>query len=160
MFLLIRCSWSGLSSSLLHILSNFLDFRSLFLFYPLVWVGLGWHFKFVLPTLITSPTVLTRSRTHLRTASSQLFKMTQNIRWVLYTLHMVQPLLKDSIHQNNGIHKLTGFGALSAPLSATRFAQLTHWSSHYLVSICLAVSNILILAGVFRFASQDGTSVG
>ena len=47
---------------------------------------------------------------------------------------------------------------MAAPLSATYFSQLTNWSSHYLVSLSLAVSNIVILAGVFRFEAQDGTS--
>ena len=51
-----------------------------------------------------------------------------------------------------------GVGALAAPLSATYFAQLeTHWSRHYLVSLSIAVSNMVILAGVFKFQSQDGT---
>jgi fucose permease len=54
-----------------------------------------------------------------------------------------------------------GCGALVAPLSATYFAQsTTNWTYHYLISLSLAVSNMLILAGVFRFQSQDGTPTG
>ena len=49
---------------------------------------------------------------------------------------------------------------MTAPLSATHFAQSTHWSSHYLVSLSLSVSNVVILARVFRFQAQDGMSMG
>ena len=83
--------------------------------------------------------------------------MTQNIKWVLFMLHMVQPFSKTHSHQTN-LDPL-GAGALIAPLSATRFAQLTHWSSHYLVSLSLAIFITVVLAGVFRFAPQDGTYI-
>ncbi|KAF8959974.1 major facilitator superfamily domain-containing protein [Flammula alnicola] len=53
------------------------------------------------------------------------------------------------------LHAAYGLGALVAPLSATQFAQMTHWSYHYLVSLVLAISNASILAIVFRFKDQD-----
>jgi fucose permease len=52
----------------------------------------------------------------------------------------------------------SGAGALCAPLVATQFAQLPHWSYHYLVSLGIAISNTIILVVVFRFKTQDGMS--
>ena len=51
---------------------------------------------------------------------------------------------------------IAGAGALASPLVATQFAQLRHWSFHYLVSLGIALSNTAILAIVFRFKTQDG----
>ncbi|KAF7360156.1 MFS domain-containing protein [Mycena venus] len=48
-----------------------------------------------------------------------------------------------------------GAGIFAAPLVSTQFAQLQHWSFHYLVSLGLAISNILILFLVFRGKTQD-----
>ncbi|PPQ64173.1 hypothetical protein CVT24_008547 [Panaeolus cyanescens] len=53
------------------------------------------------------------------------------------------------------LHAAYGSGALFAPLSATQFAQMKHWSFHYLVSLTLSIINAIILAIVFRFAEQD-----
>ncbi|KAF9047600.1 MFS general substrate transporter [Panaeolus papilionaceus] len=53
------------------------------------------------------------------------------------------------------LHAAYGSGALFAPLSATQFAQMEHWSFHYLVSLTLSIINTSILAIVFRFAQQD-----
>ncbi|KAF7360330.1 MFS domain-containing protein [Mycena venus] len=51
--------------------------------------------------------------------------------------------------------KHSGAGALSAPLLATQFAQMQHWSFHYLVSLGLALSNVLVLTLTFRGRTQD-----
>ncbi|KAJ7185841.1 MFS general substrate transporter [Mycena filopes] len=48
-----------------------------------------------------------------------------------------------------------GAGIFAAPLVSTQFAQLEHWSFHYLVSLGLTLSNILILFLVFRGKTQD-----
>ncbi|KAJ6557905.1 major facilitator superfamily domain-containing protein [Mycena capillaripes] len=48
-----------------------------------------------------------------------------------------------------------GAGIFAAPLVSTQFAQLEHWSFHYLVSLGLTLSNILILFLVFRGKKQD-----
>jgi len=53
------------------------------------------------------------------------------------------------------LHASYGAGALSSPLLATQFAQMQHWSFHYLISLGLAVSNVIILTLTFRFRSQD-----
>ncbi|KAJ6588923.1 major facilitator superfamily domain-containing protein [Mycena capillaripes] len=53
------------------------------------------------------------------------------------------------------LHARYGAGALSSPLLATQFAQMQHWSFHYLISLGLAVSNVIILTLTFRFRSQD-----
>jgi hypothetical protein len=51
-----------------------------------------------------------------------------------------------------------GLGAFFAPLAATHFAQVPHWSYHYLISLGFAVLNIVVLCAVFRFRGQDGSS--
>ena len=99
--------------------------------------------------------LLDRSRLHLRMASSQLFKRTLISNRAMYRLHMVH--FYSPIPQSNTDSSL-GVGALAAPLSATYFAQLeTQWSRHYLVSLSIAISNMVILASVFKFQPQDGT---
>ncbi|KAJ7927611.1 major facilitator superfamily domain-containing protein [Mycena leptocephala] len=60
------------------------------------------------------------------------------------------------------LHGAYGAGALASPLVATQFAQLHHWSFHYLASLGVAISNTIVLAFVFRLKTQDEclTSVG
>ncbi|KAJ7683015.1 major facilitator superfamily domain-containing protein [Mycena rosella] len=53
------------------------------------------------------------------------------------------------------LHGAYGAGALAAPLVATQFAQLHHWSFHYLVSLGIAISNVVLLTFVFRLKTQD-----
>ncbi|KAK7044877.1 MFS domain-containing protein [Favolaschia claudopus] len=48
-----------------------------------------------------------------------------------------------------------GAGIFASPLVSTQFAQLEHWSFHYLVSLGLTLSNMLILFVVFRGKTQD-----
>ncbi|KAJ7080965.1 MFS general substrate transporter [Mycena belliarum] len=48
-----------------------------------------------------------------------------------------------------------GAGIFAAPLISTQFAQLQHWSFHYLVSLGITLSNILLLFLVFRGKPQD-----
>lgn len=43
-----------------------------------------------------------------------------------------------------------------SPLAATQFAQMQHWSFHYLVSLALALSNTTVLIIIFRLKSGDG----
>ncbi|KAI0301233.1 MFS general substrate transporter [Multifurca ochricompacta] len=52
-------------------------------------------------------------------------------------------------------HCAYGLGAFSAPLLATRVAQLPRWSFQYLASIGIALVNVSLLAFVFRFRKQD-----
>ncbi|KAL4257242.1 Major Facilitator Superfamily Transporter [Pleurotus pulmonarius] len=64
------------------------------------------------------------------------------------------------------LHAAYGLGAFVAPLVATQFAQLERWSFHYLVSLGIALSNLMALALIFRFKGQEeclmamGQSVG
>ncbi|KAG1903205.1 MFS general substrate transporter [Suillus fuscotomentosus] len=54
--------------------------------------------------------------------------------------------LKDNPEVKMGIlHAVYGAGALSSPLVATQFAQLPHWSFHYLCSLGVAFINIVSL---------------
>ncbi|KAF8439080.1 major facilitator superfamily domain-containing protein [Boletus edulis BED1] len=48
-----------------------------------------------------------------------------------------------------------GVGALLSPLSATYFAQVPHWSYHYLTCLGMAVLNTIFLTGVFRLRPQE-----
>ncbi|KAF5389302.1 hypothetical protein D9757_003451 [Collybiopsis confluens] len=53
------------------------------------------------------------------------------------------------------LHASYGAGALCAPLVATQFSQLKHWSFHYLVSLSVATINTIVQMAVFRFKNQD-----
>ncbi|KAF9077556.1 major facilitator superfamily domain-containing protein [Rhodocollybia butyracea] len=53
------------------------------------------------------------------------------------------------------LHAAYGAGALCAPLVATQFAQMKHWSYHYLVSLSVATINTIVQIAVFRFKNQD-----
>ncbi len=50
----------------------------------------------------------------------------------------------------------SGLGAACSPLVATQFAQLRHWSFHFLCSLGIALVNNVILLLVFRGKTQDG----
>lgn len=54
-------------------------------------------------------------------------------------------------------HGIYGFGALSAPLVSTQFAQQKHWAFIYLVSLGIAVMNTSILLLVFRLRPEAGS---
>ena len=49
-----------------------------------------------------------------------------------------------------------GMGAFAAPLVATQFAPMKHWSFHYLTSTGLAISAVIGTSIVFRFKRQEG----
>ncbi|KIJ36292.1 hypothetical protein M422DRAFT_179578 [Sphaerobolus stellatus SS14] len=53
------------------------------------------------------------------------------------------------------LHGIYGIGALISPLIATQFAQITRWSFHWLVVLCLAVINALFLGSVFRLRPSN-----
>ncbi|OBZ67290.1 Bypass of stop codon protein 6 [Grifola frondosa] len=64
--------------------------------------------------------------------------------------------LKDNASTKMGIlHAVYGAGAFSSPLVATQFSALPRWSFHFLVSLGIALSNIILLIAVFRFKNQD-----
>ncbi|KAJ7485280.1 major facilitator superfamily domain-containing protein [Mycena latifolia] len=53
------------------------------------------------------------------------------------------------------LHASYGAGALTSPIVATQFAQLHNWSFHYLVSLGLAILNVISLTLTFRFRNLD-----
>ncbi|KAJ3824255.1 MFS general substrate transporter [Lentinula raphanica] len=53
------------------------------------------------------------------------------------------------------LHATYGAGALCAPLVATQFYKMEHWSFHYLVSLSIATINTIVQIAVFRFKTQD-----
>jgi len=53
------------------------------------------------------------------------------------------------------MHAIYGTGALVAPLVATQFSAMSHWSFHYLCSLGLATVTTLALILVFRFKTQE-----
>jgi len=53
------------------------------------------------------------------------------------------------------LHAFYGFGALCSPLVATQFAQMKHWSYHWLTSLGIAVVNLSLVIVTFRFKPQD-----
>jgi len=64
--------------------------------------------------------------------------------------------LKENAAAKMGLlHALYGFGAVCSPLVATQFAQVHHWSFHFLCSLGIALVNNVILLLVFRGKTQD-----
>ncbi|KAG1798087.1 MFS general substrate transporter [Suillus plorans] len=63
--------------------------------------------------------------------------------------------LKDNPEVKMGILHAVSAGALSSPLAATQFAQLPHWSFHYLCSLGIAFINTVLLITVFGLKTQD-----
>ncbi|KAJ3800932.1 MFS general substrate transporter [Lentinula aff. detonsa] len=64
--------------------------------------------------------------------------------------------LKDHAETKMGLlHASYGAGALCAPLVATQFSQMEHWSFYYLVSLSVATINTIVQIAVFRFKTQD-----
>ncbi|KAJ3731003.1 major facilitator superfamily domain-containing protein [Lentinula guzmanii] len=64
--------------------------------------------------------------------------------------------LKDHAETKMGLlHASYGAGALCAPLVATQFSQMKHWSFYYLVSLSVATINTIVQIAVFRFKTQD-----
>ncbi|KAG1901123.1 MFS general substrate transporter [Suillus fuscotomentosus] len=63
--------------------------------------------------------------------------------------------LKDKPEVKMGILHAVSAGALSSPLAATQFAQLPHWSFHYLCSLGIAFMNTVFLIAVFGLKAQD-----
>lgn len=53
----------------------------------------------------------------------------------------------------------SGLGLLLAPFVSTQFAQLPRWSFHFLVSLGLSLSNVVLQLVVFRLGSLDGNSL-
>ncbi|KAL0067464.1 hypothetical protein AAF712_005452 [Marasmius tenuissimus] len=54
------------------------------------------------------------------------------------------------------LHASYGLGAFVAPLVSTHFSGTRHWSRHFVISACIAVSNAAVLAAVFRGKPQNG----
>ena len=55
--------------------------------------------------------------------------------------------------------RFLGIGAFAAPLAATQFAQLHGWSFHFLVSLGIAIVNVIFLVLVFKLSTQNGEYV-
>ena len=64
--------------------------------------------------------------------------------------------LKDSEKKLGVLAAAYGVGALLAPISATKFASIKHWSFHYFVSLSFAVANVILLSASLRFRHMDG----
>ena len=58
-----------------------------------------------------------------------------------------------------GQNIFSGLGAFTSPFIATQFAQLPHWSFHFLVSLGIAMTNSTFLICVFKLKHQDGTYI-
>ena len=64
--------------------------------------------------------------------------------------------LRNSSTRMGVIHACFGLGALTAPLVATQFSNMPHWSFHYLVSMAGALINVIYLALAFRLQNING----
>ncbi|TFL07868.1 MFS general substrate transporter [Pterulicium gracile] len=59
-------------------------------------------------------------------------------------------------HTKMGIlHAVYGLGAFCVPLVATQFAQMDRWSFHFLTSLGLALSTVVVNTLVFKFNTED-----
>ncbi|KAJ8078953.1 hypothetical protein PM082_013237 [Marasmius tenuissimus] len=67
----------------------------------------------------------------------------------------VASLRKNTETKMGFLHAVYGLGALAAPLVSTQFAQLKHWSFHYLCSLGVAIINFILVVAVFRLKTQD-----
>ncbi|KAJ6473307.1 MFS general substrate transporter [Mycena vulgaris] len=67
----------------------------------------------------------------------------------------VASLAENSENKMGYVQAAYGAGALVAPLVSTQFAQLQHWSFHYLISAGITALNTIFLAVVFRARTQD-----
>lgn len=88
-------------------------------------------------------------------ATSRVSKTEQKRKWDYCMRRMVGDTETRSFQHHRSWNSL-GAGAFLSPLVATQFAQLPHWSFHYLTSLGIAVSNTLLLWVVFRLKTQDG----
>ena len=84
----------------------------------------------------------------------QCLRGIQQQKWGFYMLSTVILLFRNS--QTVFYTTLTGVGAFASPLVATQFAQLRHWSFHYLCSIAVSVINTALILVVFRGRTFDG----
>ncbi|KIP01300.1 hypothetical protein PHLGIDRAFT_367247 [Phlebiopsis gigantea 11061_1 CR5-6] len=67
--------------------------------------------------------------------------------------------MKDNAQSKMGVlHAAYGAGALCAPLAATRFSTMPHWSYHFLIALGLAVLNTVSLVLAFRLKTQEATA--
>jgi hypothetical protein len=94
-------------------------------------------------------------RTSKLSDTSQVSKSTLKPRWAPSRLHTARNSFKTNKRVVKDIRWL-GAGALATPLIATQFAQMRHWSFHFLVSLCFALINTVNLINVFRFKTHDG----
>ena len=72
--------------------------------------------------------------------------------------HMVNSstyVLKFVIVAHNISYSL-GLGIFTSPFVATQFAQLPRWSFNFLVSLGIAIINVIFLVSVFKLKCQDG----
>ncbi|KAG7095459.1 hypothetical protein E1B28_006199 [Marasmius oreades] len=53
------------------------------------------------------------------------------------------------------LHASYGLGAFASPLLSTYFSGKQHWSRHFVVSACIAVTNTAVLIAVFRGKTQN-----
>jgi len=70
----------------------------------------------------------------------------------------VRPLNHPLMTTGSAVAVNLGLGALSSPFAATQFAQMRHWSFHYLISLGIGVLNLVSLSVVFGFKTKDGES--
>ena len=92
-------------------------------------------------------------------AVSVVFNLDSRLPTPINERHTVSVLFPSVVQRKTVIDVrifVLGAGALSSPLVATQFAQLPHWSFHYLCSLGVAFINTVLLIAVFGLKTQDG----
>jgi hypothetical protein len=74
-----------------------------------------------------------------------------SIWWLQSFLHIVLLLIGQII--------FSGLGAFTSPFIATQFSQLPRWSFNFLVSLGMAMTNVIFLISIFKLKRQDGTHI-
>ena len=92
-------------------------------------------------------------RMHKAMVSWHLSRRIPKQKCIFYMLHTV--CILQIANTGESLTSL-GVGALVSPLVATQFAQLPHWSFHYLTSLGIAIINVVFLTSVFKLMTQDG----
>ena len=120
-------------------------------------MGLALRYRFVFVRSIIHGLMRIYYRMHKPMVSWHLSRRIPKQKCIFYMPHTVH-ILSQIANTGESLTSL-GVGALVSPLVATQFAQLPHWSFHFLTSLVVAIINVVFLTSVFKLKTQDGGSI-
>ena len=92
-----------------------------------------------------------RLRWQLQRPPAHLHELDAGLLWCVIRFSIANDVRTDS-------SPTPGIGAFTSPLVATQLVATRHWSFQFLITGCIAVTNIISLLAVFRLRTQDGSS--